>query len=119
MKKHGFLLVFILLVLVAGLSGCEKITSRMTPEYSLTINPGYGGGHVTLEFGSHTYKSHTEVTVTALPDSGWQFAGWVGDWVSKETSALDPSQPSSWLDTTIVVLMDRDRTITANFSQMK
>jgi len=104
----------------AALGACDSISKKVKPpEYSLTINPGRGGGHVTPEFGTHTYKSHQEVTVAAAPDPGWVFDGWAGDWVYKATSALDPSKPSSWLDSTIIVLMDRNRTVTANFKQVQ
>lgn len=112
MKNCGILLIAVLVILSAGLSGCDKISGKLKPpEYSLTINPGRGGGHVTPEFGTHIYKYHQEVTVTATPDPGWVFDGWLGDWVYKSGS--------TWLDPTIIVLMDRNRTITANFKQVQ
>lgn len=103
------LLSVLTLAVSVGLSGCDKVSGKLTPEYTLTINPGRGAGHVSPEFGSHSYKFHTEVTVTAIPDAGWAFTGWLGDWVYKDGA--------SWTDRTIVVLMDRNRTITPLFSQ--
>ncbi len=50
--------------------------------------------------GTH-FPDGTQVTLTAIPDSGYQFAGWTGD----ATSSTNP----------LVVTMDSTKTLTANF----
>jgi hypothetical protein len=55
--------------------------------------------------GTYSYGEGTEVTITATPDSGWRFDSWSGG----------VSEP--YLATTTVVI-NTDKTITANFSQI-
>ncbi len=52
---------------------------------------------------SDTFTLGTEVTLEAVPDSGWYFAGWAGD--------------ASGVANPIAVTMDTDRSITATFTQ--
>ncbi len=40
----------------------------------------YGSGSVTLNPPGGVYEEGTEVTLTALPEAGWQFSGWSGEW---------------------------------------
>jgi uncharacterized repeat protein (TIGR02543 family) len=54
------------------------------------------------EPGNHTYDYGTQVSVTALPDSGYKFSGWEGD-ASGSTNPIN-------------ITMDADKTITATFS---
>jgi len=70
-------------------------------QYTLTINAGTGGTTYP-EPGSYTHDSGTEVSVKAVPSSGYQFSGWTGD-------ASGTSNP-------ITITMDSDKSITANFS---
>jgi hypothetical protein len=72
--------------------------------HSLTIEAN-GNGLVSPETGAHSYAEGTEVTITAIPDSGWQFDGWSGE-------VADPE-----LATTTIVI-NTDKTVTANFSQI-
>jgi len=67
----------------------------------LTIDTGTGGT-TNPEPGSHTYDTGTQVSVRALPNSGYQFSGWGGD-VSGTTNP-------------ITITMDSDKSITATFT---
>jgi uncharacterized repeat protein (TIGR02543 family) len=52
---------------------------------------------------SDTFALGAEVTLEAVPDTGWYFAGWAGD--------------ASGIANPIAVTMDTDRSITATFTQ--
>ena len=71
--------------------------------HSLTL-AAEGDGFLSPEIGSYSYGEGTEVTITAIPDSGWRFDGWSGE-------VSDPD-----LVTTTVVI-NTDKAVTANFSQ--
>jgi len=118
MKRLSFVLIALLLILV-GFTGCSQLKGVVNQDRTLTIisgNTNGGSGEVSPEFGSHQYKSHQKVIVTATPDPGSLFAGWQGiNGVLSEMSVVDPSKPSSWLDYKIDVAMDRDVTLTALF----
>ncbi|MDA8611642.1 VCBS repeat-containing protein [Flavobacteriaceae bacterium] len=45
-------------------------------QYTLTVTTGEGG---TVSTEGGTYDEGTEVTITALPDEGFQFVGWTGN----------------------------------------
>jgi hypothetical protein len=47
-------------------------------QYKLTINTA-GSGRVTANPDAGLYNARTVVTLTAIPDSGFQFNGWSGD----------------------------------------
>jgi uncharacterized repeat protein (TIGR02543 family) len=47
-------------------------------QYTLTTNT-VGGGSITLDPSGGTYSEGTVVTLTAVPDAGWEFSGWSGD----------------------------------------
>ena len=63
-----------------------------------------GSGHVELDPPGGTYPEGTEVTVTAVPDSGWQFVGWGGDL----TGAQNP----------VTVRVQKNLTFTVTFKQI-
>ena len=65
-----------------------------------------GNGTITPPFNARSYAEGSEISITATPDSGWQFDGWDGE-VSDPDSA------------TTTVVIDSDKSITANFSQTK
>ncbi len=69
--------------------------------YELTINTE-GQGIISLDPAGGTYTSGTAVTITATPDEGSMFNDFTGNVESED----NPS----------VVLMDADKTVTANFS---
>ena len=125
MKILSFILVALMLILMSS-SGCSQINSSdlqniksSLTEKTLTIlvgNNNGGSGNVSPDYGSHQYKSHQEVIVTATPNPGSLFVGWQGiDGVLSKMSAVDPSKPSSGLDSKIDVVMQRDVILTALF----
>ena len=71
--------------------------------YTLDIDTiGFGG--VTLSPAGSVFQGGTEVILTAVPDAGHRFDDWSGDLVSTENP-----------DT---IVMNSDKTITANFSEI-
>lgn len=69
-------------------------------QYSLTMNV-VGSGSVSRNPARSSYEPDTIVTLTAIPVTGWQFAGWSGD-------LTGDSNPSP-------VTMDAAKSITATF----
>jgi uncharacterized repeat protein (TIGR02543 family) len=75
-----------------------------TPNYSLTVTTaGTGGGTVTANPPGASYTSGTTVVLTAVPNSGSSFVGWSGD--------------AAGTSSTVAVLMDANKSITATFNQ--
>jgi len=70
-------------------------------QYTLTI-AATTGGTTNPEPGDYVYAELTAVTITATPDSGYEFSGWSGD--------------ASGTENPITVTMDSDKSVTANFS---
>ncbi len=84
---------------------CTKGVTANFSRVARTLTIGVSGnGSTTPEAGSHSYSDGVVVVITATPDSVWQFVGWSGD-------VTEPSL------STARVVMDSDRTFTANFSQ--
>jgi len=71
--------------------------------FNLTINIS-GQGTTTPSPGTHTYDEGTQVTVTAIPDPGWEFEYWSGD-------ASGSKNP-------ITITMSSDKNITAHFKEL-
>ena len=127
MKILPFVLVALMVIIMSS-SGCsqvngsdlQSIKSSLT-EKTLTIlvgNNNGGSGEVDPEYGSHQYKSHQKVIVTATPNPGSLFYGWQGiDGILSKMSAVDPSKPSSGFDSKIEVVMKQDIILTALFSK--
>ena len=63
-----------------------------------------GNGYVTVDPQKDIYDEGETVTLTAHPDPGWEFSGWIGDLVSTDNPAT--------------ITMDSDKDITANFVEM-
>jgi len=78
----------------------KSITASFIRQYTLTIAAGTGG-MINPVPGSYTYDTGTQVMVTAVPNSGYRFSGWSGT----VTGTTNP----------IIVTMDADKSITANF----
>jgi uncharacterized repeat protein (TIGR02543 family) len=78
--------------------------SRLSFTYFLTIT-ARSGGTTDPSPGTHTYDTGTQVTITATPNSGYQFSNWSGD-------ASGTTNP-------ITITMDSDKSITANFTGKK
>jgi len=72
-------------------------------QYTLTVNT-VGQGSVTLKPSGGIYDAGTGVTLTAVPESGWQFDGWSGD--------------LSGTLATKVILMNSDKEVTATFTEI-
>jgi hypothetical protein len=85
---------------------CNKaVTASFSPiTYILTIYSSQGG--FTDHEGSREYTYGSTVRITAVPEKGWWFSGWTGD-------VEDPYSAE------IILTMDSDRSITANFSKDK
>jgi hypothetical protein len=81
-----------------------NIYSSQAVNYNLTIEVN-GSGTTAPSSGSHSYDPGTVVDITATPASGWQFSEWVGSGIA------DPELAST------TVVMDGDKTVTANFTQ--
>jgi hypothetical protein len=126
MKKLLFALVTILLI-VFGSFGCGSNGQNLIDsalQRTLTIMPAnnQGGGNGTVEpcFGSHPYRVHDHVIVTATPQAGSLFMGWQGiEGVLTTNSIVDPSKPSSWSDYKIEVVMQNDVTLIPIFSRAR
>jgi uncharacterized repeat protein (TIGR02543 family) len=69
--------------------------------YSLNATT-LGNGKILQSIGGSRFNEGTQVTLTAVPDSGWSFDGWVGTDSSKSTS--------------LTVTMNKNRTVQAQFS---
>ncbi len=68
--------------------------------YELELNIE-GEGDVVVEPEQEDYEEGTEVTLTAVPEEGWEFVEWVGDVESEEE--------------VITVVMDENKSLTAYF----
>jgi len=83
----------------------KTVTATFTeaPSYSLTISPTTNGS-VERSPNQTTYTEGTVVTLTAVPNPGWQFAVWGGN-LSGNTNPT-------------TITMDSNKTVTANFTQI-
>ena len=72
--------------------------------YDLTVNTT-GNGSVTRNPAGGNYQEGTDVTLTATPDAGWEFAGWSGDLSGTTNPAT--------------ITMDSDKTVTATFTRIQ
>src|SRR5215213_8130358 len=81
---------------------CGSITAHGATR-SLTIITN-GSGSIVANPSGPAYPQNSVVTLTATAASGWQFSGWSG-------SINGSTNPTN-------VLMDTDKTITGNFSQI-
>jgi uncharacterized repeat protein (TIGR02543 family) len=71
--------------------------------YSITITAG-SGGTTDPSPGTYTYDEGTEVTIRAIPNSGYTFSGWSG-------AASGTANP-------ITMTMDSDKSVTASFAKV-
>ena len=86
--------------------GNADLTAVFTPKYfDVTISYNEKGGSVTGG-GTGRYAYGTELTLTAIPQSGWQFDGWVidGKTVSTEPSTSFNVQRSMTIQTVFTEL---------------
>lgn len=96
MKKWTFPLLVVLLALSAVTCGCTKT------QYSITIATNGDGGTTAPSAGTYKYEDGQSATITATPATSWKFDSWSGD--------------ASGSDATITILMDGDKSVTANFA---
>jgi hypothetical protein len=89
--------------LTGDVSG-QDFTSSLDTDGTLTVFATHGS--VTKNPDLSTYTLGANVTLTPVPDAGYNFASWSGD-VPVGHSTDNP----------LLVMMDRDRTITANFTE--
>ena len=78
-------------------------TPGAPPQYTLTTNV-VGSGTVTLDPPGGTYDANTVVTLTAVPDPGWQFDGWSGDLSGSDNPAT--------------IIMNANKSVTATFTEV-
>ena len=78
----------------------RSITANFVQQYTLTIDSDTGGT-TNPEPGSYAYDSGADVTITAIPDSGYRFQEWNGD--------------ASGTDNPITITMDSDKNVTSIF----
>ena len=100
-KLGSRLLIVLLALLVASFTSLPAmVMAQRTYTYNLSVSvEPSGGGRVMPESG--TYDSGTEVTLSATPSSGYEFDYWSGD--------------ASGTDSSIRVVMDSDKLVTASF----
>jgi uncharacterized repeat protein (TIGR02543 family) len=85
------------------MDGNKSISAGFTRQYKLTIATG-SGGTTDPAPGTYTYDSGAQVSVKAMPNSGYQFSGWSGS-VSGTTNP-------------ITITMDADKSVTASFTEI-
>jgi len=79
----------------------KSVTANFIKQWTLNLSAGTGGTTDPAP-GSYTHDEGTEVSLTAIPDSGYKFSGWSGD--------------ASGSSNSITITMDSDKSVTANFS---
>jgi hypothetical protein len=100
---RGQKIIGAIMLAVVAIAGIRKLSQAQPPgstKYTLIINSG-AGGTTDPAPGSYLYDSGAQATITAIPDSGYQFAGWSGS----ITGTVNP----------LAVTMNSDKTIQANF----
>jgi chitinase len=81
--------------------GNKTLTATFVPTYhTLSVNSTWGGS-TSPGAGTYSFMFGTQVTVTALPSSGYVFTGWSG-------AAIGTSNP-------VTITVDGDKALTANF----
>lgn len=79
----------------------ENLSGTKTYTIDLSVNPE-GAGIVYFNPQGPTYLENTQITLTAQPNNGYIFSNWSGDIQSSSNS--------------VVVIMDSNKQITANFT---
>jgi hypothetical protein len=98
--------------------GAQYATARLRvvapspspPTYSLTVNR-IGEGTVTCQPEGEVYPQDQVVTLTAVPEDGWQFEHWRGGLTNGFTSPQNPITLTMKHDTTIAVKFVRQATV--------
>ena len=100
-----FSAILIILALVAGMIGCQPVPAV---QYELTISSTEGGSVTAPGEGTFTYDEGAIVSLEALPDSGYFFAGWTGD-----VGTIGNNRAAS-----TTISMNGDYSITASFASL-
>ena len=90
-----------------GMLGRTVVATEADDDFVLTANAAEGGATTPSGTSAHEGSPPETVPVTATPASGYVFQNWSGD----VPTGLEGSNPLS-------LTMDRDRTITANFTAL-
>ncbi|GAG53404.1 unnamed protein product, partial [marine sediment metagenome] len=80
----------------------KSVTANFIRQYTLTVAAGTGGT-TDPSPGTHLQDSGTQVTITAIPSSGYEFSSWGED-------ASGTTNP-------ITITMDSDKSVIANFKK--
>ena len=104
-REYHILFAAILFIIPILLLSCGKDSTKSYPCLTLTVT-GSGDGEIGIEPGSDCYYEGTQVTLTAVADSGWQFDGWSGGFVSGDNPA-------------VVTFSTSNLSIVANFSEIQ
>ena len=80
----------------------KSIEANFIRQYTLSIVGG-SGGTTNPSPRSYIHDTGTEVTIKAIPNSGYRFSNWSGD--------------ASGISNPITITMDSDKSITANFKK--
>ena len=81
-----------------------KTTTTAAPADTVTLTTTAQDGQITRSSTQSAYPTNTTITLTAVPNAGFQFVGWSGD-------ASGTSNPLS-------VVLNKNKSITANFSPL-
>lgn len=86
-----------------GITGTAQLTVEEIVVYTLSIVSDDGGTTDPVP-GDHTYEEGASVIVIAIPDDGWTFSHWTGDYPEGEDEESE-----------ITLTMDDHKTLTAHF----
>ncbi len=82
--------------LVVTITGDTHITAGFTRIYYNLVAGSASQGSVTTEPAGDSLPSGTQVTLTAIPDTGWVFRNWTGDLTSEE-NPLSLTMNRDWI----------------------
>ncbi|MFC1848265.1 DUF1194 domain-containing protein [Chloroflexota bacterium] len=83
----------------------KSVTAYFARSYTLAVGSGAGGSVTEPGEGAFVYSEDTVVTLTAVPELGWEFNGWTGN-------VANPSSPAT------TITMNQNQTVTANFFEI-
>jgi uncharacterized repeat protein (TIGR02543 family) len=91
------------------MDGDKTVTATFTPEkYTLTVHT-VGSGSINADPHHPTYHYGDLVTLTAMSDPGWSFAGWSGDYSGTDNPRVvtiygDTSVTATFIDTSALTV---------------
>ena len=109
-NKHRLFVILLIVILIAIATviavivfGPKEKPSSITTTHNLNLAVN-GSGNTNPSAGGYPYDAGAVVNLTATPAIGWKFDGWTGN--------------VSGTNATVSILMDGDKSITANFSKV-